>query len=91
MLMLQPKLALLDETDLLDIDALRIVAKGVNSMRAENKAIVVVTHYRACSTTSRPTRCTCWPTARSLGPATRPRARLEEHGYAFARGAAARA
>ena len=45
--MLDPKLALLDETDSgLDIDALRIVAKGVNSLRDGNHAIVLVTHYQ---------------------------------------------
>ena len=45
--LLDPKLALLDETDSgLDIDALRIVAEGVNTFRAPDKAIVVVTHYQ---------------------------------------------
>jgi Fe-S cluster assembly ATP-binding protein len=47
MAILQPKLAVLDETDSgLDIDALRIVAKGVNSMRSPERGIVVVTHYQ---------------------------------------------
>jgi len=47
MLVLQPKLALLDETDSgLDIDALKTVAEGVNAMRAPDRAIVVVTHYQ---------------------------------------------
>jgi len=47
MAVLDPKLAILDETDSgLDIDALRIVAKGVNALRRENNAIVVVTHYQ---------------------------------------------
>lgn len=47
MLVLQPKLMILDETDSgLDIDALQIVAKGVNSMRSPERAIVVVTHYQ---------------------------------------------
>src|SRR5947199_5303163 len=47
MAVLEPKLAILDETDSgLDIDALRIVAKGVNSMRSPERAIVVVTHYQ---------------------------------------------
>ncbi|HTC94183.1 MAG TPA: Fe-S cluster assembly ATPase SufC [Terriglobales bacterium] len=47
MAMLQPKLALLDETDSgLDIDALRIVASGVNTMRSPERAIVLVTHYQ---------------------------------------------
>ncbi|MEE8146271.1 MAG: Fe-S cluster assembly ATPase SufC, partial [Longimicrobiales bacterium] len=45
--MLDPKLALLDETDSgLDIDALKIVAKGVNRLRAPSRAIVIVTHYQ---------------------------------------------
>jgi Fe-S cluster assembly ATP-binding protein len=47
MAVLEPKLAILDETDSgLDIDALKIVAKGVNSMRDPERAIVVVTHYQ---------------------------------------------
>src|ERR1700685_281577 len=47
MAVLQPKLAILDETDSgLDIDALRIVAQGVNSMRNPERAILVVTHYQ---------------------------------------------
>lgn len=45
--MLEPKLAILDETDSgLDIDALRIVADGVNQLRSENNAFVVITHYQ---------------------------------------------
>ena len=44
---LEPKLAVLDETDSgLDIDALKIVAKGVNSMRSPERSFVVVTHYQ---------------------------------------------
>jgi Fe-S cluster assembly ATP-binding protein len=47
MLLLEPKLALLDETDSgLDIDALQVVAKGVNSLRSPERAIVLVTHYQ---------------------------------------------
>jgi Fe-S cluster assembly ATP-binding protein len=47
LLMLNPKLALLDETDSgLDIDALRIVANGVNKFRSENNAVLLVTHYQ---------------------------------------------
>jgi Fe-S cluster assembly ATP-binding protein len=47
MAVLQPKLAVLDETDSgLDIDALRIVAEGVNKLRSENNAIILVTHYQ---------------------------------------------
>jgi Fe-S cluster assembly ATP-binding protein len=47
MMVLEPTLALLDETDSgLDIDALRIVANGVNSLRRADRAIVMVTHYQ---------------------------------------------
>ena len=47
MAVLEPTLAILDETDSgLDIDALRIVAKGVNAMRSAERAMVVVTHYQ---------------------------------------------
>ncbi len=47
MAVLEPKLAILDETDSgLDIDALRIVADGVNAMRNKDRAILVVTHYQ---------------------------------------------
>jgi Fe-S cluster assembly ATP-binding protein len=47
MAVLEPKLALLDETDSgLDIDALRVVANGVNSLRGPGRAIVMVTHYQ---------------------------------------------
>ncbi|SEB06014.1 Iron-regulated ABC transporter ATPase subunit SufC [Flavobacterium gillisiae] len=47
MAMLEPKLAILDETDSgLDIDALRIVANGVNKLKSEKNAIVVITHYQ---------------------------------------------
>jgi Fe-S cluster assembly ATP-binding protein len=45
--MLDPKLAILDETDSgLDIDALRIVAKGVNKLRSEKNAFIIITHYQ---------------------------------------------
>ncbi|MDE2304272.1 MAG: Fe-S cluster assembly ATPase SufC [Gammaproteobacteria bacterium] len=47
MLVLEPKLALLDETDSgLDIDALKIVARGVNSLRGSDRSIVLITHYQ---------------------------------------------
>ena len=47
MLVLEPKLALLDETDSgLDIDALKVVAQGVNTLRGGDRAIVLVTHYQ---------------------------------------------
>jgi Fe-S cluster assembly ATP-binding protein len=47
MSMLQPKLAVLDETDSgLDIDALKTVAEGINAMRSPDRAIILVTHYQ---------------------------------------------
>ena len=47
MALLEPKLAILDETDSgLDIDALKIVASGVNGLRREDRAIIIVTHYQ---------------------------------------------
>jgi Fe-S cluster assembly ATP-binding protein len=47
MAMLEPKLALLDETDSgLDIDALRLVAAGINKLRSASRAIVLITHYQ---------------------------------------------
>ncbi|WP_445757218.1 Fe-S cluster assembly ATPase SufC [Polaribacter sp.] len=47
MAMLEPKLAILDETDSgLDIDALRIVANGVNKLKSNDNAVIVITHYQ---------------------------------------------
>ena len=47
MLMLEPKLAILDETDSgLDIDALRVVADGVNAVRSPDRSVIMVTHYQ---------------------------------------------
>ncbi len=47
MLVLEPRLALLDETDSgLDIDALKVVGQGINSLRSTARAVVLVTHYQ---------------------------------------------
>jgi len=47
LLVLEPRLAILDETDSgLDIDALRVIAQGVEAFRAENRALLVITHYQ---------------------------------------------
>ena len=47
MAILQPRLSILDETDSgLDIDALRIVSEGVNRLRSENNALILITHYQ---------------------------------------------
>jgi Fe-S cluster assembly ATP-binding protein len=57
MAVLQPRLAILDETDSgLDIDALRIVAEGVNAMRAPDRAMLVITHYQRLLDHIRPDR-----------------------------------
>ena len=47
MAMLEPKLSILDETDSgLDIDALKIVADGVNNLRSKDNAVLLITHYQ---------------------------------------------
>jgi Fe-S cluster assembly ATP-binding protein len=47
MLLLEPRLCILDETDSgLDIDALRVVANGVNAMRSPERGMLVITHYQ---------------------------------------------
>jgi Fe-S cluster assembly ATP-binding protein len=57
MLVLEPRLAILDETDSgLDIDALKVVAEGINSLRAPDRAIVLVTHYQRLLDHVRPDR-----------------------------------
>ena len=56
MAMLEPKLAILDETDSgLDIDALRIVADGVNRLRSPERSMIVITHYQRLLDEIRPT------------------------------------
>ncbi len=57
MAMFSPRLAILDETDSgLDIDALRIVADGVNAMRAPDRAMLIITHYQRLLDYIRPDR-----------------------------------
>ena len=57
MAVLEPRLALLDETDSgLDIDALRIVSDGVNKLRSDDNAMVLVTHYQRMLDYVRPDR-----------------------------------
>jgi Fe-S cluster assembly ATP-binding protein len=52
MAVLEPTLSLLDETDSgLDIDALRIVADGINKLHGEDDAVVLITHYQRFSIT----------------------------------------
>ena len=57
MAMLDPRLAVLDETDSgLDIDALRVVSDGVNKLRSEDRAFVLITHYQRLLNYIRPDR-----------------------------------
>jgi Fe-S cluster assembly ATP-binding protein len=57
MVVLEPRLAILDETDSgLDIDALRIVAEGVNAMRAPDRSMLIITHYQRLLDHIRPDR-----------------------------------
>jgi Fe-S cluster assembly ATP-binding protein len=57
MAMLEPRLLILDETDSgLDIDALKIVAEGVNALRAPDRAMLVITHYQRLLDYIRPDR-----------------------------------
>jgi Fe-S cluster assembly ATPase SufC len=67
--MLEPKLSILDETDSgLDIDALRIVASGVNKLRSKDNAFVLITHYQGCLSTLFLISFTFYTTAVSLSP-----------------------
>lgn len=85
MLVLEPRLAILDETDSgLDIDALRIVAAGINSLRGEQRAILVVTHYQRLLNYVKPDRVhilTNGHIALSGGPELA--LKLEEKGYGW--------
>ena len=61
MAMLEPKLAILDETDSgLDIDALRIVANGVNTLKSKDNAVIVITHYQRLLRTYSARFCACF-------------------------------
>jgi len=82
---LEPRLAILDETDSgLDIDALRLVAAGVNALRSPHRAFVLITHYQRLSTTSSPTRSTCCRNGRIVKSGAPSLAReLEERGYGW--------
>jgi Fe-S cluster assembly ATP-binding protein len=88
MAVLEPTLCLLDETDSgLDIDALRIVADGVNALRAPNRSMLVITHYQRLLDYIKPDRVHVLSNGiieRSGGPELA--LELEEKGYAEARG-----
>jgi FeS assembly ATPase SufC len=71
LMMLEPKYAILDETDSgLDIDALKIVSRGVNAMRSENRGFLVITHYQRLLNYI-PTSSTSSKTAASSKPAAK--------------------
>lgn len=91
MLMLEPQLALLDETDSgLDIDALKTVADGINALRSPERACLMVTHYKRLLEHIRPDTIHVLANGkiqRSGGPELADE--LEEHGYADLEQAAA--
>jgi Fe-S cluster assembly ATP-binding protein len=85
---LEPRLAILDETDSgLDIDALKAVADGVNTLRSPDRAFIVITHYQRLLDYIRPDRVHVLSEGRiveSGGPELA--LELEEHGYEWVRG-----
>src|ERR1700733_9394638 len=85
MAMLQPKLALLDETDSgLDIDALRLVANGINRLRAPDRALVLITHYQRLLDYVEPDKIHVLSEGRIVLSGDKSlAAELEKHGYAM--------
>lgn len=85
MAMLEPKLAILDETDSgLDIDALRIVANGINKLRNEDRAILLITHYQRLLDYIQPDFVHVLYNGRIVKSGTKELAlELEEKGYDF--------
>ncbi len=85
MAMLEPKLAVLDETDSgLDIDALRLVAGGINKLRAPDRAIVLITHYQRLLDYVVPDRVHVLSEGRIVVSGDKSlAAQLEKHGYAM--------
>lgn len=85
MMLLEPKLCLLDETDSgLDIDALQVVASGVNAMRNEDRAFVLVTHYQRLLNFVEPDRVHVLSEGRIVRSGDKSLAlELEERGYAW--------
>jgi Fe-S cluster assembly ATP-binding protein len=88
MTILEPRLAILDETDSgLDIDALRIVATGVNAMRSPERAILVVTHYQRLLNYITPDFVHVLYNGRIVRSGDKNLAlELEDHGYAWLEG-----
>jgi Fe-S cluster assembly ATP-binding protein len=89
MLVLEPRLAILDETDSgLDIDALKVVSAGVNTLRDPNRAIVLVTHYQRLLDYIVPDRVHVLSGGRILKSGDRSLAQeLERRGYDWVQGA----
>jgi Fe-S cluster assembly ATP-binding protein len=85
MAMLEPKLAILDETDSgLDIDALRIVANGVNKLRTPERGVIVITHYQRLLDYLQPDFVHVLVNGRIVKSGTKELAlELEEKGYDF--------
>ena len=83
--MLEPKLAILDETDSgLDIDALRIVANGVNKLRTPERGVIVITHYQRLLDYLQPDFVHVLVNGRIVKSGTKELAlELEEKGYDF--------
>src|SRR4051812_18867660 len=83
MAVLDPKLAILDETDSgLDIDALRVVADGVNALRSKDRAILVITHYQRLLNYIVPDKVHVLVDGRIVESGTKDLAlELEAHGY----------
>jgi len=84
MAMLEPKLAILDETDSgLDIDALKIVANGINKLRAPDRAMVLITHYQRLLDYVEPDQVHVLNDGRIVKSGDKTlAAELEKHGYA---------
>lgn len=91
MILLEPKLCILDETDSgLDIDALQVVAKGVNSQRSDQRSFIIVTHYQRLLDFIKPDFVHVLADGKivkSGGPELA--LELEEHGYAWLDGESA--
>ena len=85
MAVLEPSFAILDETDSgLDIDALRVVSAGVNALRAENRSMLVITHYQRLLSYIVPDRVHVLAEGRIVTSGGKELAlELEEKGYAM--------
>ena len=93
MAVLEPRLAILDETDSgLDIDALKVVASGVNSLRSKDRAIIIVTHYQRLLDYIVPDQVHVLAGGRILKSGGKELAlELEENGYGWVEQASSRA